>query len=94
MRNNAALGHDGLMLLCTHAIVPNFYTHATLSSEINQTYISLIPKNNHYVPQDCRPIGLCNVIYKIIVKSLANRVKHHLFDYISHSQLMVLVWFW
>jgi hypothetical protein len=26
------------------------------------------------------------VIYKIIVKSLANRVKHHLSNYICHSQ--------
>jgi len=68
-------------------VVKDFYTHAYLPTDFNQTFISLIPKKtNPVAPQDYRPISLCNVIYKIITKSLANRIKNHLPNYVCHSQ--------
>jgi hypothetical protein len=49
--------------------------------------LSLIPKkNNSTIAQDNIPIDFCNVIYKIIAKSLANRVKPHLPNYVSQAQ--------
>jgi len=39
------------------------------------------------VPQDFRPIDLCNVIYKVIVKSLADRLKPHLPRFIDNAQV-------
>jgi hypothetical protein len=49
---------------------------------INHTYISLIPK----VKSDFRPISLCNVILKIITKTLANRIKQILPNIITDQQ--------
>ena len=50
-----------------------------LPKELNKTHIALIPKvSNPNTPKDFRPISLCNVVYKIIAKSLAERIKIHL----------------
>jgi hypothetical protein len=47
----------------------------------------LIPKKSQpIVPQDFRPISLCNVAYKIIAQSIAERLKPYLPDYIDHAQ--------
>lgn len=54
---------------------------------LNETYICLIPKADR--PQNVtkfRPISLCNVVYKIVSKVLANRLKGILPAVIDESQ--------
>lgn len=52
-------------------------------SSLNNTHIVLIPKiNNPKHTQDFKPISFCNVIFKIIKKTTANRLKNVLLDII------------
>ena len=59
----------------------------SLPCVLNETYICLIPKVQ--CPQkitEFRPINLCNVIYKIVSKVLANRLKRILPKVIGEAQ--------
>lgn len=55
--------------------------------EVNQTHLVLIPKcENPETSKEKRPISLCNVIYKLVTKVIANRIKKHLDKIISPNQ--------
>jgi len=56
--------------------VLSFLNLASLPEHLNHTFMTLIPKvkNPKLVSQFC-PIILCNVLYKIFSKVLANRLK-------------------
>ena len=67
--------------------VLDFLYNGNMLPDINHTDIVLIPKvKNPKRISEFRPISLCNVIYKIISKVLAKRLKQILPQIISPSQ--------
>lgn len=87
MKPNSAPGPDGITTLFYQKywpIVGKGFTTLALNIlngkeniyHLNNTFISLIPKTKK--PKntgELRPIALCNVLYKIISKTIANRLK-------------------
>lgn len=67
--------------------VQAFFDTGFLPKGINSTILTLIPKKNDAIyMKDYRPISCCNVIYKVISKLLANRMKGLLPLFISLNQ--------
>ena len=95
MHPSAASGPDDMSPFFYHKywkiVGPNvcFAVREALKSssmlwEINYTHVTLIPKvENPMDMTQLRPISLCNVIYRICSKVLANRLKKSLGDIIS-----------
>lgn len=54
---------------------------------LNSTFLALIPKEGQaHLPQQFRPIALCNIIYKLLTKVIASRLKPILPTIISSEQ--------
>uniref|UniRef100_A0A803QQG6 Reverse transcriptase domain-containing protein n=1 Tax=Cannabis sativa TaxID=3483 RepID=A0A803QQG6_CANSA len=54
---------------------------------VNETILVLISKvKNASRVKDFRPISLCSTLYKVVSKTIANRLKSTLLDLISHNQ--------
>jgi hypothetical protein len=98
LKGNSAPGPDGLSAkffqtywdiiggdITNYAL--NILNHGGDPDPINDTYICLIPKNKQpSTPADFRPIALCNVMLKIITKTISNRIKPILNSIISPHQ--------
>ena len=58
-----------------------------MSRDQTHSFIALVPKlNGSHTAHQFRPISFCNIVYKIISKILANRLKVHLHKIISPLQ--------
>jgi hypothetical protein len=67
--------------------VGSFFQNFHLLEELNHTHIALIPKQSgSHTVHHFRPISLCNLVYKIITKILASRLKTMLPKIISPMQ--------
>jgi exonuclease III len=68
-------------------VVEESRTSGQVLQALNATFLTLIPKEERVTnPKQFRPIALCNVIYKIITKVIANRLKPILPYVISKEQ--------
>jgi hypothetical protein len=73
--------------------VLSFLNFEVFDIGLHVTYIALIPKlKNSICVTDFRPISLCNVIYKLIFKVIANRLKKVLPHVILSNQSAFILW--
>eukprot|EP00253_Pinus_taeda_P013888 PITA_13888 len=98
MPNDKAPGPDGFTInfykVCWEIVKNNIWEivedsrrSKTILKSLNSTFITLVPKvEEANTPEKFRPIALCNVIYKIISKVIANRLKLILPGIISQEQ--------
>lgn len=68
-------------------LINGFLRTGSFDQRLNVTNICLIPKIDRLTRMmELRPISLCNVAYKIILKVLCQRLKKYLSDLISETQ--------
>ncbi|XP_019191707.1 PREDICTED: uncharacterized protein LOC109186235 [Ipomoea nil] len=73
------------------ALLQPFTIDESVPEGLNASNIVFLPKKK--IPErvsDLRPIALCNVIYKILAKMLANRMKGSLTQVVSQSQSAIV----
>lgn len=98
MHGSKSPGPDGMSpifykkfwnIVCTYVVhdILGFFGGNRMNKAVNHTFLALIPKRTaaNLVDQ-FRPIALCNVIYKIVMKIIATRLKHVLNSIIHPSQ--------
>ncbi|KAK4258441.1 hypothetical protein QN277_004892 [Acacia crassicarpa] len=86
---NALFYHNQWSTVCAFVVnyVKFLFANPQAIREINGTLIVLIPKKDHLETLgDLRPISLCNVIYKSIMKIIVSRLKNILPQVISPNQ--------
>eukprot|EP00253_Pinus_taeda_P007713 PITA_07713 len=98
MQNSNASGPDGFNVDYFNAcwnivkqdvlnVMEDSRRNKTIMKALNTTFIALIPKQDStLIPDRFRPISLCNVVYKIISKVVANRLKLLLPTLVSGKQ--------
>ncbi|KAK3028581.1 hypothetical protein RJ639_039272 [Escallonia herrerae] len=67
--------------------IQDFFSYGTSLQEVNHSNIALIPKvKAPFKAKHYRPIRLCNVVYKVILKIMANKLRPILAKMISLMQ--------
>ena len=75
------VGHDFIVA------VQSVFKFSFLPKGVNSTILALVPKKEDSLEmKDFRPISCCNVLYKVVSKILANRLKRILPKIISENQ--------
>lgn len=73
------------------AAIQSFFMKGFLPTGMNSTILTLIPKKEAAKEmKDYRPISCCNVLYKVISKILANRIKNLLPKFFVWNQTAFL----
>lgn len=67
--------------------IENMRNSGRILREINNTFITLIPQKDKIEELDYfRPISLCNAVYKVLSKAIANRIKKFMSFILSQEQ--------
>ena len=67
--------------------VQSFFLYGFIPKGVNNTILALIPKKKEVKEmKDFRPISCCNIIYKVISKLIANKLRVILPDFSTPNQ--------
>ncbi|PKI72827.1 hypothetical protein CRG98_006807 [Punica granatum] len=88
-------GPDSIIQPLLISAVQSFFISGKILKEWNITFITLIPKSQQASTfKDFWPISLCNTCYKVISKTLVERIKPLLQKLISPNQTAFIEWRW